>query len=132
MAGETILVVNHDAVFLDLMVDLLDGEGYRTTARRTAQDAYGWLKDNHPDLVILDLQLTNQEPSMSVLNTIRLSRATADIPVIVVATNERFLKEKAETFQRHHVDWLAKPFNLEDLLKRIQALLNSSSKLEGE
>lgn len=124
----TIFVLNHDVAFLELLSDLLKMEGYQVMTRSDTRDAYAWIRNALPSLVILDLQMESYDPSLALLTTIHLDPITAGIPVIVLATDARFFDANAAHFQRHHVDSLAKPFDLLELLDLIRTRLDCTTR----
>jgi two-component system, OmpR family, phosphate regulon response regulator PhoB len=123
MPTQTILVMNHDPLFIDLMTTLLTEEGYQTQVQHHPHDAYARIKADHPDLVLLDLHLTDPQPSWTVLELMRLDPETTRIPVIVSSTDERFLREKEATLREHDTLCLPKPFNLDELLSMVTSLI---------
>ncbi len=78
-----ILVVddNHDDRFF--LVELLEHAGYQVAQVDSGQAALDWLKQQNASLILLDLMLPGIS-GFEVLNRLRASPATADIPVIVV------------------------------------------------
>lgn len=123
MAAPLIAVVNDDTAFLQLMHDLLTEEGYRARIVKERQDAHGVIRNEHPDLVILDIRMDHPESGWTVLELIRLDPETAQIPVIVCSADHRFLQAKAEMLQQHHCGVLEKPFDLTELLSQVAAAL---------
>src|SRR5918997_5713374 len=123
MARATIAVVNNDTAFLELMSELLDGEGYRTLICKEGDKAYTLVKERQPDLVVLDVRLDHPESGWTILELLRLDPATARIPVIVCSADGRFLREKAPSLRELDCDTLEKPFDLEMLLGKVAAAL---------
>ena len=71
MAGEQILVVDDNDLNLELMRDLLEGEGYRVRVAIDANDAIAVLHDFRPRLIFMDIQL----PGMDGLTLTRMLKA---------------------------------------------------------
>ena len=117
MSDQLIAVVNDDTLFLDLMNRLLVEEGYRTLLITEGSRAYGVLREERPDLIVLDVRLEHPEGGWKVLELIRLDPETADIPVIICSADSRFLREKGELLREKRCDVLEKPFELDDLLR---------------
>jgi DNA-binding response OmpR family regulator len=126
MTQPLIIVVNNDTEFLDLMHDLLNMEGYRTTICKEGDKAYALIKEAQPDLVVLDIRLEHAESGWTILELLRLDPATTRIPVIVCSADSRFLRDKATSLQALRCDILEKPFDLDALLAKV------SSALRGE
>ena len=123
MAQATIAVVNNDTAFLELMGELLGGEGYRTLICKEGDKAYALVKERQPDLVVLDIRLDHPESGWTILELLRLDPATARIPVIVCSADGRFLREKAAALADLDCDVLEKPFDLDMLLAKVAAAL---------
>ena len=90
MAGETrrtaerVVVVNDDTPFLQLMHDLLeDEEGFEVRICREWDNAYEFIKEQRPDLVILDIRMGGEERGWTNLNLLTLDPATRPVPIIV-------------------------------------------------
>jgi CheY-like chemotaxis protein len=71
VAGERILVVDDNDLNLELMRDLLEGEGYRVRVAMDANDAISVLHDFRPRLIFMDIQL----PGMDGLTLTRMLKA---------------------------------------------------------
>lgn len=108
------------------------GEGLRTALRRAAftvdwlrdgASALAAIKDGGIDLVVLDLGL----PHMDGIEVIRQARhAGADLPVLVLSARER-ASDRTLGLDTGADDYLAKPFDTQELLARVRALLRRTS-----
>ncbi len=123
MPAVHIAVVNDDAAFLDLMAELLDGEGYRATLHHGRPIVHPALRRDPPDLVILDLRMADPDSGWELLQLLRLAPALRAIPVLMCSGDVRFLASRAADLRAKGCDTLAKPFDLEELLAKIDALL---------
>ena len=119
MARKHIAVVNDDTIFLDLMDDLLSGEGYQTTIMKVSGEAFQSIKSIQPDLIIIDIWIQRADNGWEVLNLVKLDPSTATIPVIVSSTDIRDLEAKEPILSRLNCDILPKPFNLQALLDKV-------------
>src|SRR4051794_38537721 len=119
MAAKHIAVVNDDTTFLELMHDLLVGEGYTATIMKVSSEAFERIKEIQPDLVIIDIWMQRADNGWEVLNLIKLEPSTAGIPVIVSSTDFRDLEAKAPLLRSLNCDILPKPFDLQHLLDRV-------------
>ncbi len=119
-----IAVINDDTHFLQLMHDLLEEEeGYSVTICKEADNAYAFVKETRPDLVILDIRVGHEESGWMILNLLTLDPVTRPIPVIVCSAAIHSLREHEELLQRYDCDVLPKPFDLDALLDTIEASL---------
>jgi CheY-like chemotaxis protein len=118
-----IAVMNDDAMYLDLMNDLLTDEGYRVTLIRESRKAYELIKAEPPDLVILDIRMGNELTGFELIALLLLDPVTRQIPLIVASADSQALREHAAQLAHQNVPVLAKPFDLEDLLRLINEKL---------
>jgi CheY-like chemotaxis protein len=120
-----IAVIDDDAVFVDLMHDLLaDGEGYDVVSTEHWLQSFEFIKESRPDLVILDLMLGRHQTGWAVLELLREDPSTAPIPVIVCSAAAPALPRKVSPANGHGaVEAVAKPFDVEHMLEVIGRLL---------
>jgi CheY-like chemotaxis protein len=123
MADKMIAVVNDDTAFLSLMNDLLNAEGYATLLCVEGDKAYETIKKKQPDLVILDIRMERPDTGWMVLELIRLDPTTTSIPIIACSADAIFLRAKAELLKKHGCDILEKPFELKDLLQKVNTAI---------
>lgn len=125
MTGEQkhIVVANDDALMLDLMRDLLTEEGYRVTLIRESRKAHELIKELQPNLAILDIRMGNELTGFELITLLTLDPATRCIPLMVASADSRALHEHQAQLAHHNIPVLAKPFDLDDLLKVIDAQL---------
>jgi len=116
-----ILVADDEPVNLSIIVRLLEGEGYNVTTVENGQQAFIKVREQIPDLVILDVMM----PILDGLQTLKLikdNKAIRNIPVIILsALNDTDAKVKA--FNLGAKDYITKPFKLLELLARVKAHL---------
>ena len=122
-----IAVIDDDAVFLDLMQDLLaNGEGYDMVSTSHWLHCLDFIKEAQPDLVILDLMLGRDQTGWTVLQLLREDPATSGIPVILCSAAATALRHHTSTESAHGiVETVAKPFDVDHLLEVIERLLET-------
>jgi DNA-binding response OmpR family regulator len=119
-----IAVVNDDTAYLELMHDLLEEEeGYAVSICKEAGDAYEFVKQLQPDLVILDIRVGYEENGWTILELLTLDPATRPIPVIVCSAAVNSLHEHDALLQQYDCEVLPKPFDLDVLLAKVKAAL---------
>jgi CheY-like chemotaxis protein len=124
-----VVVINDDTPFLELMEALLQGEeGYDVRVRKEWNNAYEFVKEQHPDLVILDVVMGHEERGWGILNLLTLDPETRPIPVIVCSAAVQSLQQHATMLERYGIRALAKPFDLEELLAVIGETLGPGGK----
>ncbi len=128
MSRPLIAVVNDDTTFLQLMHDLLIDEGYEVFIEKEHGNAPAAIRKHRPDLIILDIRMDHPESGMQILEVIRLDPTTVNLPVIVCSADHRFLRDKEALLREKHCDILEKPFDLNDLLKKVHAVIGPAHK----
>jgi two-component system response regulator MprA len=118
---ERILVIEDEDRILQFLRRGLTYEGYRV---ETAEDGPAGLtqaRENPPDLVILDWML----PGLDGLEVCRRLRAAGDVPILMLTAKEA-VSDRVEGLDAGADDYLVKPFEFDELLARIRALLRRS------
>lgn len=113
-----VLVVDDDASINEMLVTYLNRNGYDVSSAYSGTEAVLLMKTESFDLVILDLML----PGLSgeqVLEKIKESRQT---PVIGLSAKDD-AKSKIELLRNGADDYITKPFDLEELLARMEVVL---------
>jgi CheY-like chemotaxis protein len=116
-ARARIALINDDKAYLQLIQDLFqEEEGREVLTCKVSSKAYEFVKEQRPDLVLLDIRMEAPEGDSTVLELLTLDPQTRDIPMIVcsAAIDDRFLTE-------YGVDVLPKPFDLDALLEKVEA-----------
>ena len=79
-----IALIDDDTTFLDLMRDLLESyEGYEVLVCKESDRAYQFVKDERPDLALVDIRLGGEETGWTLIELLTLDPATRPIPLIV-------------------------------------------------
>ena len=125
-----ILVVDDREALLDLLRRVLEDEQYKVSVLREGREAVERIREEQPDLVILDLKLADASGS-DILEGLRASESTAEIPVIVytaaVLEAEAVSRLISGNPTRYaNVEVLQKPFDLDALLERVQRVLGAA------
>jgi CheY-like chemotaxis protein len=116
--AKTILVADDDPAILDAIGMLLEMEGYAVI---TAVDgeAVEQAKSALPDLILLDIWMSGQD-GRDICHHLKNLDHTKNIPVILISANRD--AEKI-ALQCGADGFLAKPFDIDDLLQRVQEQL---------
>jgi DNA-binding response OmpR family regulator len=119
--GETqprrVVVVEDDSDIASLLTDILETEGYATVAVGDSVGLAGQL-DPRPDLVVLDLRLP-RSGAEQILSALR-ARGLGDVPILLLSAAGD-LPERARALGVS--SYLAKPFELDDLLLAVRRLV---------
>jgi two-component system, OmpR family, KDP operon response regulator KdpE len=117
-----ILVVEDDEDMSELVCTLLESAGYSALAVDCGEDALTEITNHTPSLVLLDLGL----PDISGLEILRAVRANSFLPMIILS-GENETSEHVIALEDGADDFMGKPFNNEELVARVRALLRRVS-----
>lgn len=119
-----IYYVEDDRNIRELVVYALCSSGL--TAEGFAEAGAFWeaLRQEKPELVLLDIMLPGQD-GVSILKELRENAATADLPVLML-TAKGSVYDKVVGLDSGADDYLAKPFEMVELISRVKALLRRS------
>jgi len=115
-APRRVLVVDDDPDILDALSEILEVEGYDVQRARNGREALQRLEHGLPDLVLLDLMM----PVMDGWEFAR-SLAPGARPPIIVLSADRNVSAKAKEIGA--LGWLAKPFELSELLEAVRSVV---------
>jgi DNA-binding response OmpR family regulator len=124
MAGKKVLVVDDDTKTVELVKLYLNRDGYRVFTAGDGNEALRLARENHPDLIVLDLML----PGISGLEVCRILREESDVPIIMLTaltTDE----DRLMGLDLGADDYVTKPFSPRELAARVRAVLR---RLPGE
>ncbi len=118
-AAAHLLVVDDEEVLLDLLRDALRFAGYEVTTAATGYDALREAKRQSLDLIVLDVNL----PDIGGFDVCQKLRSDGDDTPVVYLTARDAAEDLRTGFTRGGDDYVTKPFSLEELDLRIQAIL---------
>lgn len=121
-----IFVINKSPELLDLVRDLLQEERFNVTTTNLLPETIHQIRGAQPALLIVDLAV-GEEAGWALLQELRTNALVCHIPVIVLSTSPRLLavvERDPERFGGQR--FLRKPFDLEDLLEAVDALIGSA------
>jgi CheY-like chemotaxis protein len=112
--AKTVLVVDDERDFLDLMADLLQVEGYHVIPCPVPTEAFRLAKQQRPDGIILDLVMPGCS-GWQVMEQLKADPQMACIPVVVTTGKTMRSKQEIVRLKQLATDVLFKPFELDDL-----------------
>ena len=117
-----ILVAEDETSLNDLLQDALRMNGYETISAKHGLEALRLIREEKPDLVILDINM----PQLDGFGVIeKLRNENNNVPVIVLTARDQN-DDKSIGFGLGADDFVTKPFGLEELLMRVTAVLRRS------
>lgn len=121
-----LLVVEDEENLRETLKLNLELEGYEVTTVSTGLEALQVIKKEYFDLLILDIMLPEMD-GITVCENIRLQNN--DVPILFLSARNSGV-DRIEGLKKGGDDYLTKPFNLEELLLRIDKLVTKSKKLK--
>lgn len=124
----TILVVDDSISNIDFLNSLLQNEGFHTICANNGYDAINIAKTEKPDLILLDIIMPDIN-GFEICEILKKDIKTLDIPVIfITAQNDYEFVSKG--FNVGAVDYIHKPFNVNELLARVRTHLELKFKTD--
>ena len=127
MAKANIMVVDDEKNICELIRLYLEKEGFEVTIANNGSDAIAMIRQNHPDLVLLDIMM----PVIDGWEVCRQVREFSQVPIIM-------LTAKGETFDKvmgldlGADDYIVKPFDTKEVVARVKAVLRRTTPEETE
>jgi DNA-binding response OmpR family regulator len=118
-----LLLVEDDTMIGEAVLDLLRAEHYAVDWVRDGEMALTAAKSLQYDLVLLDLGL----PRRDGLEVLRELRARKDRVPVLIATARDSVQQRVQGLDAGADDYILKPYDLDELLARIRALLRRAS-----
>ena len=115
----TILVVDDEESLTNLVSSALRFAGYTVRCEDNGFDALRSVKEQNPDLIVLDVNM----PEMDGFDVCRRLRRDGNTVPVIFLTARDDIDDKRVGFRQGGDDYLTKPFSLEELGLRIEALL---------
>jgi DNA-binding response OmpR family regulator len=113
-----VLIVEDDEDIAQVLQRSLRMEGYETRIARDGEQALDMAADYIPDLVVLDLGL----PKVDGMEVARRLRAADDVPILMLTARDA-IESRVDGLDAGADDYLVKPFERQELLARLRALL---------
>jgi two-component system response regulator MprA len=124
-----ILVVDDDVKITQLLKRALSLEGYAVRTASSGEDGLAEAQAQDPDLVILDVLMPGMD-GFEVCRRLRSSPA-ADVPILLLTAKDE-VSDRVRGLDGGADDYVVKPFELEELLARVRALLRRHEPTGGE
>ena len=121
-----ILVIEDDPLIRETLEYSLRGAGFTVSAAENGMNGLSKVKDNPPDLVLLDLLL----PEIDGFEVCRRIRSSGESVPIIMITALEDQQSKLKGFSLGADDYITKPFSVEELVARINANLKRTLGLQ--
>lgn len=120
-----ILVVDDDAAINELIKINLELQGYEVIQALNGTEGFALAKQEEPELIILDVMMPEVD-GYTVAQRIRQCPEISDTPIIMLTALSE-LKNKVTGFDIGVDDYLTKPFEIDELIVRVRALLKRTN-----
>ncbi len=121
----TLLIVDDDIFLVDIMAFTLKQSGFEIIKAHNGQEALDIMAKERIDLVLTDIMMPVMD-GFELAKNLKANPATVNVPVIFLTAKSN-VEDKNKGFSIGINDYVVKPFNLKDLVSRINKALNESS-----
>ena len=119
--AKTVLIVEDDRNIADLLRLYLEKEGYTVVIAPDGMRGVEQFRTVHPSLVLLDVML----PGLDGWGVCRAIRAESQTPIIMLTAKSE-TEDKVNGLKQGADDYITKPFEMKEVLARIEAVLRRS------
>jgi two-component system, OmpR family, response regulator MprA len=116
--NERILIIEDDEAIVKVLRRGLAYDGYQVDAAYDGETGLSLARDHNPDLVILDWML----PGMDGLDVAQRLRTGGNVPILILTAKDT-VQDRVQGLDAGADDYMVKPFELDELLARVRALL---------
>ncbi|MEA5476307.1 hybrid sensor histidine kinase/response regulator [Pseudanabaena galeata UHCC 0370] len=125
VGNASILIVDDTIYNIQLLSLMLIRQGYKVQQATSGLEALDKVNEQLPDIILLDIRMPDLN-GYEVCTRLKTNPATKDIPIIFISSIEE-PSEKVEAFSVGGVDYISKPFQLIEVLARIETHLRLCS-----
>jgi pilus assembly protein CpaE len=125
--AKRVLVVDDDDMMRKMTSGILTRHGFDVLNAENGRDALAQVQSTRPDLILLDVMMPEMD-GYEACRRIRADPATGTIPVLML-TSLASVEQKVKGFEAGADDYLAKPYEAEELVARVNVLLKRSEAL---
>jgi CheY-like chemotaxis protein len=123
----TVLVVDDEQAFCDVMCEILEASGYDPHYTLTAAEALQWLRRFDPDIILSDVMMPDMD-GLSFVSHLRVQPKWAHIPIIIVSAKTSS-EDRRRALEVGATEFLAKPFSAKDLENFIDDAIGSNHRI---
>jgi len=120
-----ILLAEDDDYLGDLVKDALEEEGYAVVVCRDGQSAIDTFDKNKFDICLLDIMM----PVKDGFAVAKKIRQQSDVMPVIFISTKALIEDKVEGYQKGADDYIVKPFNMKELLLKLEVFLRRTKKM---
>jgi len=121
MSSKKILIVDDEVDLVETVRFPLEMEGYHVLVSYNGEDALNQARKETPDLILLDLMLPKLD-GYKVCRLLKFDDRYKHIPILMLTAKTQE-KDKALGMETGANEYITKPFEMDDLLKKVKAYL---------
>ena len=122
---QSILIVEDDITLAEMLGTYFTVQGYRALTETLGKNGLRLASNEQPSLIILDIHLPDMD-GFEVCSRLRASHMTRSIPVLFL-TEVRDRPDKLHGLEMGVVDYITKPFDMQELLLRVRNILRRAA-----
>jgi len=122
MNSKKILIVDDEMDLVETVRFPLEMEGYQVLVSCNGEDALNQARKENPDLILLDLMLPNMD-GYKVCRLLKFDDRYKHIPILMLTAKSQE-KDKILGMETGANEYITKPFDIRDLLKKVKMYLN--------
>jgi len=119
--SKTVLIAEDDDQLAQVVSDALKEEGFRTQRASDGISALNAILESRPDVILLDLMLPRLQ-GYDICGMVRKTNAVHQTPIVVISGRSS-LQDRLRAFELGADDYVIKPFELDELLARVEAIV---------
>jgi DNA-binding response OmpR family regulator len=124
LAKKNILVVEDNHAILDVITLILESEAFNVSGLNKGADFIAHVSDLKPDVIIMDIMLPDVDGRI-LLKNLKDNQSTSHIPVLMISARYNATNYTLDGIEAD--DFMAKPFNIDELMDKIYALLKKQA-----
>lgn len=117
------LVVNDTQEILELFREILEEEGFDVVLSSFGVQEVADVQKINPDLIILDFLVGGEAQGWQLLQKLRMTRATENLPIIVCTAAIQLARELEGHLKAKNVGLVLKPFDIDDLVRAVETAM---------
>jgi len=118
--GTKILIADDSQDLLEALKIFLEGKFYNVCSAITKESLETELKHFKPEIILLDIYIKGIGDGREICRTIKSNKETENIPIILMSADYKALEDYEKCLADTVIE---KPFNLSELIKKIESLL---------
>lgn len=126
-----VLVIDDDLDLVEVIRTVLESKGYKVASAESGKEGLQKMKEERPDLIILDVMMTTKDEGFNVSRDIKKNPECKDIPILMLTalkekTGFDFAPEAGDETWLPVEDYVNKPIQPDELLSKVEKLIKGN------